>query len=319
MTRADDDARAAGHRPVLLQELIQYLRPAPGGVFIDATLGGGGYARALRDRVAPGGTLLAIDRDARAVAAGEALLTPEVRVLLRQGDFRDLREIAGGLGLTQVNGVAFDLGLSSQQLDDPARGFSFRFSEAPLDMRFDQRQEWTAERLLHELAPQELRRILRNYGQELWAGRIADRIVAARRRERLRTVGQLTALVAGAIPRARWPRSIHVATRTFQALRIAVNDELQALELGLKAAIELLTSGGRVGVVTFHSLEDKIAKNLFHVAATDCVCPPPAPICTCGHRGSVVLVTRKPLPPTPDEVRGNPRARSAKLRIVEKR
>ncbi len=319
MTRADDDARAPGHRPVLLQELIEYLRPAPGGVFIDATLGGGGLARALRDGVAPGGTLLAIDRDARAVAAGQALLTPNVRVLVVQGDFRDLQAIAAGQGLTRVNGIAFDLGLSSVQLDDPARGFSFRFPEAPLDMRFDRRQELTAERLVHELGAQELRRVLHDYGQEPWASRIADRIVAARRRERLRTVGQLTALVAGAIPRARWPRSIHVATRTFQALRIAVNDELRALELGLKAAIELLTSGGRVGVVAFHSLEDKIAKNLFHVAATDCVCPPPAPICTCGHRASVVPVTRKPQVPTPDEIRANPRARSAKLRVVEKR
>ncbi len=320
MSYADDDARAVQHRPVLLQEVIQYLRPAPGGIFVDATLGAGGYARALGERIAPGGTLVAIDRDAQAVARARATPPlPGVRVTLVQGDFKDLQQIAARHRLQQVNGIAFDLGLSSVQLEDPNRGFSFRFPNAPLDMRFDQSQELTAERLLHEWPADQLRRILREYGEELWAGRIAKRIAAARRRERLRTVGQLTALIAGAIPRARWPRSIHVATRTFLALRIAVNDELNALKAGLKAAIELLTSGGRVGVVTFHSLEDKIAKDLFHVAATDCVCPPPAPICTCGHRAAVVLVTRKPQRPSAAEIQANPRARSAKLRVVEKR
>jgi len=316
----DDDARGAGHRPVLLQAVIQHLRPAAGGVVIDATLGAGGYARAFRDRIAPGGTLLAIDRDELAVAQGQRTLpAPGVRVVVVQGDFRALDRIAGDHGIGRADAIIFDLGLSSVQLDDPARGFSFRFPDAPLDMRLNRNQPLTAERVLHESRPEELRRFLREYGEEPWAGRIAERIIRARRRERLRTVGQLTTLIAGAVPRARWPRSIHVATRTFQALRIAVNDELQALESGLKAAIDLLPSGGRVGVVTFHSLEDRIAKDLFHVAATDCVCPPPAPICTCGHRASVVLVTRTPQRPSPAEIAANPRARSAKLRVVEKR
>jgi 16S rRNA (cytosine1402-N4)-methyltransferase len=316
----DDEVRDGGHRPVLLQEVIRYLRPVPGSVVIDATLGGGGYARALRDRITPAGTLLAIDRDAQAVARGRSSLpTPDVRVVIAQGDFRDLGAIVAEHTIPAPIAVIFDLGLSSLQLDDPDRGFSFRFPEAPLDMRFDQRQPLTAERVLHESRPEELRRILREYGQEAWAGRIVERIVARRRQERLRSVGQLTELVAGAIPRARWPRNIHVATRTFQALRMAVNDELNALQAGLDTAIELSPSGGRVGVVTFHSLEDKIAKVTFHVAATDCVCPAPAPICICGHRASVVPVTRKPQRPSTAEIEGNPRARSAKLRVVEKR
>jgi 16S rRNA (cytosine1402-N4)-methyltransferase len=306
----------SGHRPVLLQELITGLRPAPGQAFVDATLGGGGYARALIERLRPGGTLLGLDRDASALERfAREPVPPDVTVTLEHTNFARLAEVASGL--PPVRGVVFDLGISSDQLDDPNRGFSFQ-RDGPLDMRLDQSEPRTAADLVNQESASELRRILMEFGQERWAARIAQRIVDQRKRQPLRTTKDLADLVGGAIPRGAWPNDIHVATRTFMAVRIAVNRELEAMETGLKAAIQLLASGGRVGVVSFHSLEDKIAKNLFNVEAKDCVCPPQAPVCICEHRRSVRVVTRKPIVASDTEVRENPRARSAKLRIAEK-
>ena len=306
----------SGHRPVLLQELITSLRPAPGQAFIDATLGGGGYARTLMERLRPGGVLLGIDRDASAIERfAREPVPPDITLILEHTNFAELDRVAARL--PPVRGVVFDLGLSSIQLDDPQRGFSFQ-RDGPLDMRLDQTQPWTAADLLNRESASDLRRILSDFGQERWATRIAQRIVDHRKRDPLRTTKALADLVAGAIPRAAWPRDIHVATRTFMAVRIAVNGELEAIEKGLKAAITVLASGGRIGVVSFHSLEDKIAKNLFNVEATDCVCPPQAPVCICGHRRSVRVVTRKPITASEAEVRDNPRARSAKFRVAEK-
>jgi 16S rRNA (cytosine1402-N4)-methyltransferase len=259
---------------------------------------------------------LGIDRDASAVERfAREPVPPDITLILEHTNFAELGRVAARL--PPVRGVVFDLGLSSIQLDDPQRGFSFQ-RDGPLDMRLDQTQAWTAADLLNQEPASELRRILQDFGQERWAARIAQRIVDQRKREPLRTTRALADLVAGAIPRAAWPREIHVATRTFMAVRIAVNGELDAMEKGLRAAITVLASGGRVGVVSFHSLEDKIAKNLFNVEATDCVCPPQAPVCICGHRRSVRVVTRKPVTASEAEVRENPRARSAKLRIAEK-
>jgi 16S rRNA (cytosine1402-N4)-methyltransferase len=286
-------------------------------VFIDATLGGGGYTRALLERLRPGGLVLALDRDRSAIDRFTRADVPtDVELRLEHGNFAELPSFATSLG-RPVQGIAFDLGLSSLQLDDPERGFSFQ-RDGPLDMRMDRSDPWTAADLLNRESESELRRILTEYGQERWAARIARRVVERRDRDPFQTTRQLADLVAGAIPRGAWPRDIHVATRTFQALRIAVNRELDALDAGLKAAIGVLASGGRIGVVSFHSLEDKIAKNLFRVEATDCLCPPQAPVCICGHTRSVRIVTRKPIRPTQDEVRLNPRARSARLRIAEK-
>jgi 16S rRNA (cytosine1402-N4)-methyltransferase len=315
--RRERPSGPSGHRPVLLQEVISSLQPTPGQAFIDATLGGGGYARALIELLRPGGVLLALDRDASAIERfGREPVPPDVSVLLEHTNFAQLGGVAERIG-HPVNGVVFDLGLSSVQLDDPERGFSFQV-DGPLDMRLDRSEPWTAADLLNRESESELRRILKDYGQERWAARIAQRIVERRRRAPLKTTKDLVDVVAGAIPRGAWPRDIHVATRTFMAFRIAVNRELEAIEKGLKAAIEVLASGGRVGVVSFHSLEDKIAKNLFNVEATDCICPPQAPVCLCGHRRSVRVVTRKPITPSETEVRDNPRARSAKLRVAEK-
>jgi 16S rRNA (cytosine1402-N4)-methyltransferase len=305
------------HRPVLLQEVITGLRPAPGEAFIDATLGGGGYALALLDRLRPDGLLLAIDRDRSAIDRfSRQRVPPDILLRLEQASFADLGRLAAGIG-RPVQGVVFDLGLSSLQLDDPERGFSFQ-REGPLDMRFDQTQPWTAADLLNREPVSELRRIILTYGEERWASRIAERIAERRRQQPYRTTRELADTVAGAIPRAAWPKGIHVATRTFQALRIAVNGELDALDAGLKAAIQVLARGGRVGVVSYHSLEDKVVKDLFNVEAKDCLCPPQSPVCRCGHQRSLRVITRKPIRPEAAEVQVNPRARSAKLRIAEK-
>jgi 16S rRNA (cytosine1402-N4)-methyltransferase len=261
--------------------------------------------------------LLALDRDASAIErfAGEPM-PPDITVMLEHTNFAQLDRAAERIG-RPPNGTIFDLGLSSLQLDNPTRGFSFQ-ADGPLDMRFDQTEPWTAADLLNRESESELRRILRDYGQERWAARIAQRIAERRKREPFRTTRDLVDVVSGAIPRAAWPKGLHVATRSFQAFRIAVNRELEAIDRGLRAAIEVLASGGRVGVVSFHSLEDRIAKNLFNVEATDCICPPQAPVCICGHRRSVRVITRKPITPSDAEVRENPRARSAKFRVAEK-
>jgi len=269
------------------------------------------------ERLRPGGLLLGIDRDASALERfAQEPVPPDVTVMLEHTNFAQLDRAAERIG-RPPNGIIFDLGLSSLQLDDPERGFSFQ-SDGPLDMRLDRSESWTAADLLNRESERELRRILRDYGQERWGSRIAQRIVERRRQLPFTTTKDLVDVVAGAIPRGAWPRDIHVATRTFMAFRIAVNRELDAIEKGLKAAIEVLASGGRVGVVSFQSLEDKIAKNLFNVEATDCICPPQAPVCICGHRRSVRVITRKPITPSEAEVQENPRARSAKLRIAEK-
>jgi 16S rRNA (cytosine1402-N4)-methyltransferase len=315
--RGDRPPGLTGHRPVLLQEVISSLRPAPGQAFIDATLGGGGYARALIERLRPGGILLAIDRDASAIERFAREPVPsDITMMLEHTNYAQIDRAADRIG-RPVNGVVFDLGLSSLQLDDPERGFSFQ-ADGPLDMRMDQSQPWTAADLLNREPESELRRILKDYGQERWAARIAQRIIERRRGTPLKTTKDLVDVVAGAIPRGAWPHDIHVATRSFQAFRIAVNRELDAIDKGLRAAITVLASGGRVGVVSFHSLEDRIAKNLFNVEATDCICPPHAPVCICGHRRSVRVITRKPITPSDAEVRENPRARSAKFRVAEK-
>ncbi len=272
---------------------------------------------ALLERLRPGGLLLALDRDRRAIERFPLDPVPaDVTLRLVHANFADLAGVASQLDRA-VRGIVFDLGLSSIQLDDPDRGFSFQ-REGPLDMRFDQSEPWTAADLVNSESATELRRVLLTYGQERWAARIAERIVTRRKRQPLRTTRELADLVAAAIPRGAWPKDIHVATRTFQALRIAVNRELDALRSGLKAAITVLASGGRIGVVSYHSLEDKIAKDLFRVEATDCLCPPPAPVCICGHLRSVRILTRKPIRPSEAEVRENPRARSARLRMAEK-
>jgi 16S rRNA (cytosine1402-N4)-methyltransferase len=274
-----------------------------------------GHARQILERITPGGRLLGIDRDPEAVEAGRRALAgfgPAATVV--QGRFGELGEVAASAGFPSADLVLFDFGISSAQLDAPERGFSFR-ADGPLDMRMDPRGDVTAARIVNQYGEAEIERILRTYGEERWARRVAQFIVA---RRPLRTTGDLRSAVEAAIPRQAWPRDINVATRTFQGLRIAVNDELGEIEAGLKAALEILNPGGRMATISFHSLEDRLVKSFFIVESKDCICPPQQPVCTCGHRASLRIVTRRPVRPSAEEVDSNPRARSARLRVAQK-
>jgi 16S rRNA (cytosine1402-N4)-methyltransferase len=282
---------------------------------VDCTLGAGGHSRLLLERISPNGRLLAIDRDEAALAAAEERLggagsTP----VLVHADFAEVARVAREAGFERVDGVLFDLGLSSDQLDDPRRGFSFRL-DGPLDMRMDAHTPVTAERVVNELSERDLATIIRRLGEERWAARIA-RFIAERRP--LKTTREVAAAVEAAIPRGAWPRDIHPATRTFQALRMHVNDELGSLAGGLRGALDILGPGGRMAVISFHSLEDALVKRFFAEESRDCLCPPRQPVCTCAHRASLRVLTRKPVRPTAEEVAANPRSRSARLRAAER-
>lgn len=297
------------HIPVLLQGVLSFLRVRPGGIYIDGTVGGGGHAAAILAASAPDGRLLGLDRDPAALEVARERLAPYGdRAILRRGSFADLIHLAEDF--IPADGVLLDLGLSSLQLADPARGFSFS-QDGPLDMRFDPSEETTAADLINTLSARELTDLLYRYGEEKQARRIAEAIVAARPIHR--TV-ELAALIERTVGRRE---RIHPATRTFQALRIAVNRELEALEAVLPQALEALRPGGRLVVISFHSLEDRIVKQFFHREARDCICPPEIPVCVCGHRARVRVLTPKPVRPDPAEVTANPRARSARLRAAE--
>jgi 16S rRNA (cytosine1402-N4)-methyltransferase len=310
---------ATGHRPVLLHPLIQSLQPRPGQTFIDGTLGAGGYVTAFRERVLPGGRILAIDRDPAAVAAARQRFAGDPGVIVAHGDFADMESLAAhhGIGSRSVDGVVLDLGISSVQLDDPARGFSFR-SDGPLDMRIDPGDDRSAADIVNEWTETDLTALIRTYGEERFARSIAAAVVRSRTSQAITGTAQLREIVERTIPRRFWPKRIHPATRTFQALRIEVNHELESLNLGLQAAIRILRPGGRLGVVSFHSLEDTIVKNALHVSAQNCLCPPQQTHCTCAHRASLLLLSRKAIKPDAAELAANPRARSARLRVAEK-
>jgi 16S rRNA (cytosine1402-N4)-methyltransferase len=304
-----------GHQPVLYEETLQVLAPRPGGRYIDCTVNGGGHAAGLLERSAPDGRLLGLDADPTVLAiARERLAGFGERVRLVHANFRDLAACARRAGFEAVDGILFDLGLSSYALEASGRGFSFQRDE-PLDMRFDPTQGPTAAELLARSSEAELRTILARYGEEPAAARLARAIVRARQRQPLRTTGDLVRIVECVVGGRRG--RIHPATRTFQALRIAVNDELRSLELALAQAVELLAPGGRLAVIAFHSLEDRIVKEFFRTESQSaCRCPPGFPVCVCGRKPRLAVLTRKPLVPTPAEVARNPRARSAKLRAA---
>src|SRR5581483_4020165 len=299
----------------LSKEVIELLEPSPGKVAIDATLGMAGHARQILERILPGGRLLGIDRDPSAVEAASAVLEPfGPAATAVHGRFGELDRLAREAGIARADLVLFDFGISSVQLDDPERGFGFS-SEGPLDMRMDPTSDLTAARIVNQYAESDIERILRDYGEERWARRVAQFIVA---RRPLRTTRDLAAAVEAAIPRKAWPRDINVATRTFQGIRIAVNDEIAEIESGLRAALQILNPGGRMATISFHSLEDRPVKSFFIVESKDCICPPLQAVCTCGHRATLRIVPRTPLRPSAEEVAANPRARSAKLRVAEK-
>ena len=300
------------HVPVLLKETLQALAIRPGGHYVDGTCGGGGHAAGILEALSPDGRLLALDADPAALARARERLEPfGARAILVRSSFANLGRVAREHGFEAVDGIVLDLGLSSDQLADAERGFSF--NGVGLDMRFDLTQGQPASSLVNDLDADELADVLYRYGEEHASRRIARAIVAARP---IGSAQQLAEVVARAAGGRRG--KLHPATQTFQALRIAVNDELGVLEAVLPQCVELLKPGGRLAVITFHSLEDRIVKNYFRTESRDCICPPEQPICTCGHRAKLKIVTRKPVEPSPAEVADNPRARSATLRAVER-
>ncbi len=306
------------HQPVLLAEVLQLLDPQPGEIFVDATVGGGGHSAAIAPRLLPGGRLVGLDQDAAAIkAAGERLAPLGAAVELIQANFQDLPRILPRRGIRAVDGLLFDLGVSSYQLDNPERGFSYQ-AEAPLDMRMTQGQELTAATIVNTWSEEKLTAIIWQYGEERWAKRIASFIVSARQKAPITTTTQLVDIIKAAIPAGARRSGHHPAKRTFQALRIAINGELDALRTTMEQLDKILAPGGRVGVITFHSLEDRIVKQAFQRWSGRCTCPPGLPVCTCNSRRLLELLTRKPVAPAAAEIAANPRARSARLRVARR-
>ncbi len=309
------------HEPVMLQEVLEQLQLKPGSVVCDCTLGGAGHSVRMAERVGSEGLLLGVDQDDMALeAAGKRLdaEAPRTPHKLLKGNFGDLDELLCSAEVPGVDGFLFDLGVSSPQLDIPGRGFSYN-EDAPLDMRMDSGNDTlTAAEVINTYNDADLARILRVYGEERFASRIAREIARRREREPIRTTGQLVEAVKAGIPAAARRHGGHPARRTFQAIRIEVNRELDVLERGLDAAVRWLNPGGRICVISYHSLEDRIVKRLFQEMSQGCTCPPDIPVCTCGHVPVLKVVTRKPLTASPGEVERNPRARSAKTRVAEK-
>jgi len=305
------------HLSVLPEEVIRFLDPTDGKIYLDGTLGGGGHSALILEK-APGAFLIGIDRDQTALtAAGARLAIHGDHVRLLHGDFAGVAEQLNSIGVTALDGFILDLGVSSHQLDTRERGFSFQ-QDAPLDMRMDSSSGETAADLVNELPEAELERIFSEYGEERWAKRIASFIVKERTELPITTTFRLVDIIKGAVPKAKWDERIHPATRTFQALRIAVNTELESLEQGMRAALDLLKPGGRGVIISFHSLEDRIVKHIFREYAEGCTCPRQLPICVCGNLPRVKILTNRPVSATEAETDENPRARSAKLRAVEK-
>ena len=305
------------HKPVLLQECIDGLNIDPAGVYVDATLGRAGHAREIARRLASG-RLICIDRDQAALDAAPGRLEGLMdRVTLVHGNFGDLADILGELKLDNLSGVLADLGVSSPQLDDASRGFSY-MADAPLDMRMDQSEALTARTVVNDWPQEEIRRILFQFGEERYAPAIAAAIVRAREKAPIETTLQLVEIIRSAMPAHALREKQHPAKRSFQAIRIAVNDELSAADKLIQAAVPALAPGGRLAVISFHSLEDRIVKNAFAAFAKGCTCPPDFPVCVCGKKPVIRLVNKKPIVSGEEELNENARARSAKLRIAEK-
>ena len=325
----------SGHIPVLLEEVLKYLQPRTGGQYVDGTLGGGGHTEAILERSAPNGRVLGIDTDAQALErVGKRLssMVEQRRLALVRGNFAELARIVQDEAdfVSSVDGILLDLGFSSYQMDDPQRGFSFS-ADGPLDMRLDQSQELSAAELVNNASEEELANIFWRYGEERRSRQIARRIIRERARGPITSTAQLAKLAAAGVPFK--PGTIHPATRVFQALRIAVNGELEKLEAVLPQMLDILSAasakryteasevgagaGGRMVVISFHSLEDRLVKVFMRREASDCICPPGTPVCICGHKARLRILTHKPVTASEREVQANPRARSAKLRAAE--
>lgn len=302
------------HEPVLVEEVLHYLVSDPNGVYLDLTVGGGGHARALLERLSPKARLIGVDRDREALeAAGRRLKQFGVRVTLRQSNFREFVRVLQELDVERVHGLLLDLGVSSHQIDAPGRGFSYS-ADGALDMRMDRSQPLTAADIVNTYSEAELARLFRDFGEERKARQVARAIVMERKKRRIATTGALAQVVGSRFPPEQRVKSL---ARVFQALRIAVNDELSSLAVTLERALASLYPGGRLVVISYHSLEDRLVKDFFREQARDCVCPPHVPVCVCGHQARLSILTRRVVRPTPAEVARNPRSRSARLRAAE--
>lgn len=306
------------HVPVLLDEIIKILDPQPGEVFVDCTLGGGGHSKAIVSRILPKGLLIGIDQDLNALeAARENLKDFQDNIIFVHSNYEKLNNIIMEYSPQGIDGILFDIGVSSHQLDEKERGFSY-MQDAPLDMRMDQSGEFSAWDLVNKYPEEKIAKIIWEYGEENWAKRIAQFIVEARQKRTIDTTGELVDIIKAAIPAGARKAGPHPAKRTFQAIRIAVNRELEVLDNTLDTALNWTKKGGRIGVISFHSLEDRIVKDKFKYWAQDCVCPPELPICQCDKQSMVKILTRKPVTAGKRELEKNPRSRSAKFRAVEK-
>lgn len=305
------------HKSVLLYETVGSLNIKPGGCYVDGTLGGGGHASEVAKRLGSG-RLIGIDQDADAIAAAaKRLRTVEDKVTIVRSNYENIKRVLEDLHIEKVDGIYLDLGVSSYQLDTAARGFTYR-EDAPLDMRMDQREERTAADIVNSYDEMELYRIIRDYGEDRFAKNIAKHIVKAREEHPIETTGELAEIIKGAIPAKVRATGGHPAKRTFQAIRIELNRELAVLEDSIDTMIDLLKPGGRLSIITFHSLEDRIVKTRFRINESPCICPPDFPVCVCGRVSKGRVITRKPILPTKEELEENSRSKSAKLRVFER-
>ena len=307
------------HKSVLLYETVDSLNIKPDGIYVDGTLGGGGHAYEVAGRLGENGRLIGIDQDADAIKAATERLEPfKEKVTIVRSNYRNIREVLEGLGIQKVDGIYLDLGVSSYQLDTAERGFTYR-ENAPLDMRMDQRNDKTAADIVNDYTEMELFRVIRDYGEDKFAKNIAKHIVRARENGRIETTDQLVEIIKAAIPAKMRAEGGHPAKRTFQAIRIELNKELEVLTESIDTMIDLLNPDGRLSIITFHSLEDRIVKTIFKTNENPCVCPPNLPICVCGKKSKGKVVTRKPIIPDDQEIEENKRSKSSKLRVFERK
>ncbi len=307
------------HISVLLEETIDNLNIKPDGIYVDGTLGGGGHAYHVCSKLGENGRFIGIDQDAAAIAAASERLKPfEDKVTIVRSNYCDMKKVLHDLGIEKVDGIVLDLGVSSYQLDTAERGFTYR-ENAPLDMRMDQRQEKTARDIINDYSEMELFRIIRDYGEDKFAKNIAKHIVRARQEKPIETTDELTEVIKAAIPMKFRAVGGHPAKRTFQAIRIELNRELEVLKGHLNEMVDLLNEDGRICIITFHSLEDRIVKNIFKKCENPCECPPSFPACVCGKKSLGKVISRKPILPSEEELEVNPRSKSAKLRVFERR
>ncbi len=307
------------HKSVLLGECIDNLNINPDGIYVDGTMGGAGHSFHIAERLSDKGRLIAIDQDKDAIEAGKARLSKySEKITVVRSNYSFMKEIVRGMDIGGVDGILLDLGVSSYQLDNPGRGFTYREDDAPLDMRMDDRMAVTAKDIVNDYTESELRKVIKNYGEDKFASQIARAIVKRRERHTIETAGELVDIIKSAYPAKELRKAGHPAKKTFQAIRIELNDELKVLEENLRDMIDILNDKGRICVITFHSLEDRIVKNIFRECENPCVCPSDFPVCVCGRISKGKVISKKPILPNDEELEYNSRAQSAKLRVFER-